>query len=77
MLRVTARLKGQLCWYDKRRVKEVTLEAPSLTVRMILQELNIPESELYMATVNGTKIDLDHPLKDGVMVELLPVIGGG
>jgi len=76
-VRVTVRLKGQLCWYYKERRKEAALEAPSLTVRTILQELGIPESELYMATVDGTKVSLDQPLKDGAMVELLPAIGGG
>ena len=76
-MRVTVRLKGQLCWYDKERRKEVTLEAPFLTVRTILQELGIPESELYMATVDGIKVSLDQPLKDEATVELLPAIGGG
>jgi len=76
-VRVTVRLKGQLCWYDKERRREVTLEATSLTVRAILQELGIPESELYMATVDGAKTSLDQPLKDGATVELLPAIGGG
>lgn len=76
-VRATVRLKGQLCWYDKERRKEVTLEAPSLTVRTILQELGIPESELFMATVDGIKVSLDQPLKDEATVELLPAIGGG
>lgn len=43
----------------------------------ILDELNIPEKELGAIFVNYSHAEKDHELKEGDVVSIFPMVGGG
>lgn len=47
------------------------------TCRMLLENLNIPEKEVFIILVNGVNKTLDDVLDDGDRVSLFPAVGGG
>ena len=50
---------------------------PDMTVVQIVRELGIPERHLGMVLVSDRRANLDQVLKDGDVLSLFPVIGGG
>ncbi len=46
-------------------------------VRMLVQQLGIPEIKAKLIFINGVKGDLDTVLKDGDRVGIFPPVGGG
>ncbi|WP_321530042.1 MoaD/ThiS family protein [uncultured Desulfuromonas sp.] len=60
------------------RFKEAQRNYPNNTpCRLVLQELYITEEELGVLMVNSRHADLDHELKDGDIVSIFPLVGGG
>jgi sulfur carrier protein ThiS len=55
---------------------EVTVEAGQ-TVRASMQALGIPPEVVALVTVNDVQQTKDYVLRDGDIVRLLAVIGGG
>ncbi|HDR14378.1 MAG TPA: TGS domain-containing protein [Desulfobacteraceae bacterium] len=56
----------------------ISLEPQSLeTVRDICVRLGIPSEKIKLAMVNGRRVSLDHPIRDGDRVGLFPPVGGG
>ena len=47
------------------------------TLNDLIRKLNIPNEEVWMATVNGLKADWDQTLQDGDEVRLFSPLGGG
>lgn len=43
----------------------------------IVQELNIPEGEVGILLLNAVHAKLDQPLKDGDVLAIFPLVGGG
>ena len=43
----------------------------------IVQELNIPEGEVGILLLNAVHADLNQPLKDGDVLAIFPLVGGG
>jgi molybdopterin synthase sulfur carrier subunit len=43
----------------------------------IVQELNIPEGEVGILLLNAVHANLDQPLKDGDVLAIFPLVGGG
>lgn len=48
-----------------------------ISIRDILEQLDIKEEELGIVLVNGRHCDVDSMLKDGDALALFPPIGGG
>lgn len=48
-----------------------------MTVRDLLDELNIPETEAKLIFINSMKCDMTSVLKDGDRVGIFPPLGGG
>lgn len=47
------------------------------TVHDVIQQLEIPLSEIGMIMVNGRHAQPEHPLQDGMSLSLFPLLGGG
>lgn len=47
------------------------------TVRDVLSELKIPNSDVALILVNGRHVELDYVLSDGETLALFPPVGGG
>ncbi|WP_027716000.1 MoaD/ThiS family protein [Desulfuromonas sp. TF] len=47
------------------------------TVRQIVRELEIPESELGILLVNSRHVDLERIMADGETLAIFPLLGGG
>jgi molybdopterin converting factor small subunit len=47
------------------------------TVRQIVRELEIPESELGILLVNSRHVDLERVMADGETLAIFPLLGGG
>jgi molybdopterin converting factor small subunit len=64
--------------YRVGRFREKALEFPAGTpARRVIAALAIPHSEASIILVNGTRVELNHPLQDGDTLTLLPLIAGG
>jgi sulfur carrier protein ThiS len=57
-------------------MSEVAVE-PGRPVRQILTDLGIPAELVALVTVNGVQQDKDYLVKDGDVIKLLAVMGGG
>ena len=54
----------------------VDIEQPA-TIQGVLDKLGATPSLLHSALVDGTRADLDHELRDGAEVTLMPPFAGG
>jgi len=59
-----------------RQGTEIQLEEGS-TVQDMLRRLGIPDDKVMLVFVNDMHVPLDHPLREGDRIELLPPISGG
>ncbi len=50
---------------------------PGTVVRHILDELDLPEKELGAILVNYRHAEVDYELKEGDVVSIFPLVGGG
>jgi molybdopterin converting factor small subunit len=50
---------------------------PSTLISEIIQELQIPDSEISMIMLNGRHVDPDQQLRDGDSIAFFPVVAGG
>lgn len=58
--------------------KQETREYDStVTVRHIVGELGIPDTEVGIIFINGRNADLDQALAEGDTLSLFPLVGGG
>ena len=49
----------------------------AITVRQLLEEINIPRDKVRLIFINNVKGELDSTLKGGERVSIFPPIGGG
>jgi len=50
---------------------------PGMTVRTLLQQLDLPENKARIIFINGVKAELTTVLKGGERVGIFPPVGGG
>ncbi|MBI2914646.1 MAG: MoaD/ThiS family protein [Firmicutes bacterium] len=50
---------------------------PDVRVRALIELLGIPAGMVWLVSVNGSLVGLDHPLSEGDDVLFLPPAGGG
>lgn len=50
---------------------------PGTTIRMLLQQLDVPESKAKLVFVDGVKAELTTVLKGGERIGIFPPVGGG
>jgi sulfur carrier protein ThiS len=50
---------------------------PGLTVRRIVEKLGMPPDEVKIIMVNRVTVQPDHPVKEGDVIGLFPLLGGG
>jgi molybdopterin converting factor small subunit len=62
---------------DGRFEEQVRRYDPATTVGQVLENLNIPETEVKIVFVNNRHSKLDRELHDGDVVGIFPPIGGG
>ena len=61
------------CRYDK----EVSIELEQGdTVHGAIDKMRIPDREVKITFLNNQIVDIDHPLKDGDRLTLVPATGG-
>ena len=61
---------------DKRA--EVTIDAAEASdTTTLLRRLGLNPSQVWIIRVNGIHVGADHPLTDGDLVDLFPLVGGG
>ncbi|SHG78841.1 Molybdopterin converting factor, small subunit [Thermosyntropha lipolytica DSM 11003] len=64
--------------FRKGRFKEAVFEYPEGTrVRDVIEELKIPLKELGIVFINGKDASLDAELKEGDVLSIFPLVGGG
>nr|WP_243368004.1 MoaD/ThiS family protein [Fundidesulfovibrio soli] len=51
--------------------------APGMTAGKLVDLLGIPRDGVKILFVNGLRVDLDTPLKDGDRVGMFPAVAGG
>ncbi len=51
--------------------------ASGITVKNLLNQLNIPEDEVKLVFINGIKCDFKSVLKGDERIGIFPAIGGG
>lgn len=74
-MKITVRLFGVL---RIDRFKESIREfPPGSSAGTVVEELRIPTQLLGTVLIEGVHANLDDPLKDGDVVTLLPILGGG
>lgn len=74
-MRITVRLIGA---FRIDRFEEMNIDCPAGTkVREIIQQLRITEEILGIALINGVYALKDEELKEGDILALLPILGGG
>ena len=74
-MKVTVKLFATL--RDGRFEEEVRQYGPQTTVGQVLENLNIPETEVKIVFVNNRHAGIDRKLRDGDVMALFPPIGGG
>ena len=57
--------------------EEIREYSQPVTVRDIVSELDIPESEVGIIFINGRGADLDQVLAEDDTLSLFPLVGGG
>ncbi len=60
-----------------RFAKEEREVAEGTRVAAIVDELRIPVPEIGVTMANGRHVELDHLVRDGDVIAIFPVIGGG
>lgn len=74
-MRVTIRLFAD---FRIGRCKEQSREYDSpVTVRHIVEELGLPDSEVGIIFINGRNAGMDQALAEGDALSLFPLVGGG
>ncbi|MHB8789475.1 MAG: MoaD/ThiS family protein [Desulfobulbaceae bacterium] len=74
-MRVTIRLFAN---FRIGRCKEESREYdPPVTVRHIVGELGLPDSEVGIIFINGRNAGMDQALAEGDALSLFPLVGGG
>ena len=74
-MKVTVKLFATL--RDGRFEVEVRQYDPKMTVRQVLEDLAIPETDVKIVFVNNRHAKLDRVLADGDVLGIFPPIGGG
>lgn len=57
--------------------KEIRDYPDHTSIGSIVQELNIPEEEVGILLLNAVHADLGQSLKDGDILAIFPLVGGG
>ena len=77
-MQVQVHAVGFLKRYTSRQVPSVWVEvSPGMTVRQLLESLDIPEGEVLRVAVNDQIVALDHEIAPHSTVRVIPPIGGG
>ena len=50
---------------------------PGISIRNLLEELNLPQEKARLIFIDGIKADLDSTLEGGERVGIFPPVGGG
>jgi sulfur carrier protein ThiS len=78
LMRIRVRLQGYLHGYTESKSPEFDLELPSrITLAELIHELKIPDSEVWVASLNGQNVPLSTALSNNDQVIIFPPITGG
>jgi thiamine biosynthesis protein ThiS len=77
-MRVTVKLYGNLKRYlpEKKETAEMEIESGT-TIRALLAQLGVPDSDVWMSAVNDQVVDDSTALRDGDVLEVFEPVGGG
>jgi molybdopterin converting factor small subunit len=74
-MKVTVKLFAS---FQTGRFERELREYPEPTsIGTVVRELNIPEEEVGILLLNAVHADLQQPLKDGDLLAIFPLVGGG
>lgn len=77
-MEVTAEFIGWINRYISLDDSRITLTlSTGSTIRCVLNQLNIPVELVQNILLNGKHADLDNHLKDGDLIQFMPLICGG
>lgn len=76
-MKVTVKLFASLRKYCK-DLNNQTIELPDgITVEELLKSFGVPVEEAPIVLINGVGVEKGHVLKDGDVLSVFPLIGGG
>ena len=78
LMRVQVHLHGFLHTYTASKKPEFELELPSgITLAELIHNLKIPDSEVWVISVNGHSVPASAVLSDNDRVSIFPPVTGG
>ena len=57
--------------------KELELNISGQKVRDVVKSLDLSENDNFIIMINGLHCKIDHPLKEGDVLSIFPMIAGG
>ena len=77
-MRVRVRLHGHLHTYTESTSSEFELELPTeTTLAELIRNLKIPDTEIWVVSLNGTNVPLTTTLSNNNTVSVFPPVSGG
>ena len=77
-MQITVKLYGNLRKYSPAGKEIVQMEIETgATIRALLAQLTVPNSNVWMSAVNDQVVDDSTALRDGDVVEVFEPVGGG
>lgn len=74
-MKVTVKLFAS---FQKGRFKQELRDYPDQTlIGTVVRELKIPEAEVGILLLNAVHAKMDQPLKEGDLLAIFPLVGGG
>ncbi|MFC1488719.1 MoaD/ThiS family protein [Thermodesulfobacteriota bacterium] len=73
---ISIKLYATLSKYTPASAEKYTVE-PGTTIRVLMEQLGVPEDEVKLIFINGVKGDLTSSLTGRERVGIFPPVGGG
>lgn len=74
-MKITVKLFATLRAHGK-NIQDITIK-DSLTVKEVINIMELPKKEVSILMINGIGVTLDTTLKEGDVLAIFPLVGGG
>ncbi len=80
-MKIRVKLLGHLRYYLEEKPAEAVLEVPEGSplskALSALKDLGVPPQEIALVTRSGSRLVPEDPLREGDLLETVPIAGGG